>query len=77
MTEGQRNREEEDIDNDELINQKYLESDDSQPPVDFVLYLQQTGSIIALARLMDALDEGHGFSCDSEKDIILSAHTTV
>lgn len=32
-----------------------------QPPIDFVLYLQQTGSIIALAKLMDALeydDEG-------------------
>ena len=35
------------------------EIDRDQPPVDFVLYLQQTGSIIALARLMDALDEGH------------------
>mmetsp|Transcript_57182 Transcript_57182/g.170461 ORF Transcript_57182/g.170461 Transcript_57182/m.170461 type:complete len:854 (-) Transcript_57182:415-2976(-) len=27
-----------------------------QPDVDFVLYLEQTGSIIALAKLMDALD---------------------
>mmetsp|Transcript_1944 Transcript_1944/g.4787 ORF Transcript_1944/g.4787 Transcript_1944/m.4787 type:complete len:1097 (+) Transcript_1944:194-3484(+) len=27
-----------------------------QPSIDFVLYLQQTGSIIALAKLMDALD---------------------
>jgi len=29
-----------------------------QPAVDFVLYLQQTGSIIALAKLMDALEDG-------------------
>jgi hypothetical protein len=36
-----------------------LETD--QPPIDFALYLQQTGSIIALARLMDALDEGNGY----------------
>lgn len=28
------------------------------PDVDFVLYLEQTGSIIALAKLMDALDDG-------------------
>jgi len=36
--------------------------DDAQDsyPIDFVSYLQQTGSIIALARLMDALDEGGG-----------------
>merc|ERR1712176_81924 len=27
-----------------------------QPAIDFVLYLQQTGSIIALAKLMDALE---------------------
>jgi len=31
---------------------------DQQPAVDFVLYLQQTGSIIALAKLMDALEYG-------------------
>ena len=30
----------------------------SSSPVDFVLYLQQTGSILALAKLMDALDAG-------------------
>jgi hypothetical protein len=29
-----------------------------QPAIDFVLYLQQTGSIIALAKLMDALEYG-------------------
>lgn len=32
------------------------------PHIDFVLYLQQTGSIIALAKLMDALDEGEDFN---------------
>jgi len=36
----------------------------NQPPVDFVLYLQQTGSIIALAKLMDALDYGDGLDYD-------------
>lgn len=34
------------------------EQEQQQPPIDFVLYLQQTGSIIALAKLMDALEEG-------------------
>jgi hypothetical protein len=29
---------------------------DCSDPIDFVLYLQQTGSIIALSKLMDALD---------------------
>lgn len=32
-----------------------------QPAVDFVLYLQQTGSIIALAKLMDALEYGDDY----------------
>ena len=40
---------------------KELESEaEQQPPVDFVLYLQQTGSIIALAKLMDSLEYGEG-----------------
>lgn len=34
------------------------EIDKEYPFIDFSLYLQQTGSIIALARLMDAIDEG-------------------
>ena len=34
------------------------EKQNQQPPIDFVLYLQQTGSIIALAKLMDALEYG-------------------
>ena len=42
------------------------EEQNQQPPVDFVLYLQQTGSIIALAKLMDALEYGEGF--DEELD---------
>ncbi|CAJ1960030.1 unnamed protein product [Cylindrotheca closterium] len=33
-----------------------------QPAIDFVLYLQQTGSIIALAKLMDALDYGEHYA---------------
>jgi len=33
-----------------------VESDNAQNNIDFVLYLQQTGSIIALAKLMDALE---------------------
>ena len=32
-----------------------------QPPIDFVSFLQQTRSVIALARLMDALDGGNGY----------------
>lgn len=34
------------------------DNDDVQSNIDFVLYLQQTGSIIALAKLMDALEYG-------------------
>jgi hypothetical protein len=34
------------------------DEDDAQNQIDFVLYLQQTGSIIALAKLMDALEYG-------------------
>jgi importin subunit alpha-6/7 len=40
-----------------------------QPPIDFVLYLQQTGSIIALAKLMDALDYGEGIDGDLQENI--------
>jgi hypothetical protein len=46
------------------------EKEQQQPPIDFVLYLQQTGSIIALARLMDALEyggDGNGYN-DEELD---------
>jgi len=49
----------------------------STSPVDFVLYLQQTGSILALAKLMDALDAGEdiddqGYGSDmDETDIEL------
>jgi hypothetical protein len=34
------------------------DEDNSQTQIDFVLYLQQTGSMIALAKLMDALEYG-------------------
>jgi hypothetical protein len=40
--------------------------DDAQNQIDFVLYLQQTGSIIALAKLMDALEYGGDY--DEELD---------
>ena len=52
------------------------ENDDKQnqqPAIDFVLYLQQTGSIIALAKLMDALEYGEDFDeglDDSELELI-------
>lgn len=39
-----------------------------QPPIDFVLYLQQTGSIIALAKLMDAIEYGEGLEGDEFDD---------
>jgi len=45
-----------------------------QPPIDLVLYLQQTGSIIALAKLMDSLydeeyEDEDGGGEDGEKDV--------
>jgi hypothetical protein len=43
------------------------EEDDTQNQVDLVLYLQQTGSIIALSKLMDALEYG-GDDFDEELD---------
>lgn len=49
-----------------------------QPSVDFVLYLQQTGSIIALAKLMDALEYGEDFDeelDDSELKLIREQQT--
>jgi len=43
-----------------------------QPSVDFVLYLQQTGSIIALAKLMDALEmEGEGLDDNIDKSELM------
>merc|ERR1712070_665408 len=49
------------------------EKQNQQPSVDFVLYLQQTGSIIALAKLMDALEYGEDLDeglDDSELQLI-------
>lgn len=43
----------------------------THPSIDFVLYLQQTGSIIALAKLMDALDYGEEFEVDDFDDVEL------
>jgi len=42
----------------DISNEGQNEKQNQQPPIDFVLYLQQTGSIIALAKLMDALEYG-------------------
>lgn len=38
-----------------------IEKQNQQPSIDFVSYLQQTGSIIALAKLMDAMEYGEDF----------------
>lgn len=51
-----------DVDDDDRYAQEDEDPEEEvQAPIDFVLYLQQTGSMIALAKLMDALDcsEGH------------------
>ncbi len=40
-------------DADNAADQNSVDAEKSHPPIDFSLYLQQTGSIIALARLMD------------------------
>jgi importin subunit alpha-6/7 len=47
-------------DDDRDIQEEDDDPEQAQAPIDFVLYLQQTGSIIALAKLMDALDYGEG-----------------
>lgn len=52
-----------DVENSNMIDQNLNDTDKSQPPIDFSLYLQQTGSIIALARLMDDFYEGNGYNC--------------
>eukprot|EP00551_Chaetoceros_affinis_P007432 CAMPEP_0203681250 /NCGR_PEP_ID=MMETSP0090-20130426/42239_1 /ASSEMBLY_ACC=CAM_ASM_001088 /TAXON_ID=426623 /ORGANISM="Chaetoceros affinis, Strain CCMP159" /LENGTH=444 /DNA_ID=CAMNT_0050549675 /DNA_START=48 /DNA_END=1382 /DNA_ORIENTATION=- len=49
------------IDADNTMDQNSTDAERSQPPIDFSLYLQQTGSIIALARLMDDFYEGNGY----------------
>ncbi len=55
---------------DDDIEEDEKDTDKNQAPIDFSLYLQQTGSIIALARLMDALDEG-GFTEDFDQKSLL------
>jgi len=54
-------------------NEGQDDTQNQQPPIDFVLYLQQTGSIIALAKLMDALEYGEDLDeglDDSELQLI-------
>jgi len=50
-----------------LDEEEITEADDAQNQIDLVLYLQQTGSIIALSKLMDALEYG-GEDYDEELD---------
>lgn len=60
-------------DDDEDVEEEGDDKLNQQPAVDFVLYLQQTGSIIALAKLMDALEYGEDFDenlDDSELKLI-------
>ena len=52
--------------NEAMDGSPELNEPNDQPAVDFVLYLQQTGSIIALAKLMDALEYGEGFDDDMD-----------
>eukprot|EP00978_Attheya_sp_CCMP212_P030142 scaffold109876_cov55-Attheya_sp.AAC.1 len=71
-SQGDGDKTEERVD-DEIHNtntkEVHSEGEDQQPPIDFVLYLQQTGSIIALAKLMDALEYGNdGNDYDEEID---------
>jgi len=55
---------------------------ESTSTVDFVLYLQQTGSILALAKLMDALDAGEdvdeylGYDLENDLDLMMLPRTT-
>lgn len=56
-----------DIDDDQE-DPDHENTEQQQSPVDFVLYLQQTGSIIALAKLMDALEYGEGLEGDDFDD---------
>lgn len=58
--------EDEDDVQEHLKDQKEADTDGNQPSVDFSLYLQQTGSIIALAKLMDALDNDNGQDVSDE-----------
>ena len=55
---------EEDLDRD---GEPADDGEQQQPPIDFVLYLQQTGSIIALAKLMDALEYGDANEYNDEQ----------
>jgi hypothetical protein len=66
------NREADEGDEEDAVGSED-EKQNQQPAIDFVLYLQQTGSIIALAKLMDALEYGEEFDeglDDSELKLI-------
>lgn len=63
-----------DLDKDDDIGNELEDEGDEdpeqqQPPIDFVLYLQQTGSIIALAKLMDALEYDDDDFVDAELEM--------
>lgn len=49
-----------DVEDDDRYGEDAEDPEEVQAPIDFVLYLQQTGSMIALAKLMDALDYSEG-----------------
>jgi hypothetical protein len=46
------------LDDEPDVDSAMDDAEQQQPPIDFVLYLQQTGSIIALVKLMDAVEDG-------------------
>ena len=62
-----------DLDDDPNVREndgRDVDNNQDQQPIDFVLYLQQTGSIIALAKLMDALEYGDdGNPCGQDADL--------
>jgi hypothetical protein len=55
-------------DEDDKVTHSQEQQQQQQPDIDFVLYLQQTGSIIALAKLMDALDYGEDYNDEDLDD---------
>ncbi|KAL7468313.1 hypothetical protein ACHAXS_008531 [Conticribra weissflogii] len=54
------------MDGDPVIDES--DQNQGQPPIDLVLYLQQTGSIIALAKLMDSLYDDDYDDEDVDRD---------
>jgi importin subunit alpha-1 len=62
-------------DADNTTDQNSTETEKSQPPIDFSLYLQQTGSIIALARVMDDFYDGNNLKKYNEDTLSSPQHT--